>query len=85
MKKEQENKNLNNPNVSLTGETSKIMEEVKTGNKKTDNLYKSVIEYIEKNNGKVIVIGGVSIIELSGKYKYGLVIKITGKKPKFNK
>ena len=57
---------------------------IKTGEKTTDKLYEAVRDYIEKNGGSIIVIGGIAIVEESPlKYNYGLLIRITGKKPQF--
>ena len=55
----------------------------KTGDKVLDNLYQAVVKYIEKNKGNVVVIGGVALVNEGEKYKYGLMVRITGKKPKF--
>lgn len=53
----------------------------------TDNFYKAVQKYIEEKGGKVVVIGGVGILKQPNdlKYNYSLVIKITGKTPKYEK
>jgi hypothetical protein len=58
---------------------------VETGDKLTDNLYEAVRAYIEARNGSVVVIGGVAIVEEGLKFNYGLMVRITGKKPVFIK
>jgi len=56
--------------------------EIKTGDKTTANLYKAVQDYIEKRGGSVLVIGGTALVQESPlKYNYGLMVRITGKKP----
>lgn len=58
---------------------------IKTGNKEINKLYEAVIDYIEKRNGTVAVIGGIVLVdEGDAKYNYGLMVRITGKKPIFN-
>jgi hypothetical protein len=54
--------------------------------KTTEELYKATINYIKTNKGTVVVIGGIAIVDEGlGKYKYGLMIRIMGKKPIFKK
>lgn len=56
-----------------------------TGDKTTDKLYEAVRSYIEKRDGCVVVIGGVAIVQASPlAHNYGLMIRITGKKPVFS-
>ena len=50
-----------------------------------DKIYKSVIEYIEFYNGKVLVIGGIALVDEGMRNKYGVMIRILGKKPIFRK
>lgn len=57
---------------------------IKTGDKTTNKLYEAVRDYIEKRNGKVIVIGGVAVVEENLKFNYGLMVRITGLKPEIN-
>lgn len=49
----------------------------------TDKLYKVVQEYIEGRGGKVLVIGGVQILQYPSdpKYKYSISIQFIGRKP----
>lgn len=50
----------------------------------TDKLYNAVADYIKSNGGSVAVIGGIAIVDWGGaKLNYGLVVRITGKKPNF--
>ena len=48
-----------------------------------DNLYDAAIAFIEARGGKVVVIGGVSVIELPGdkKFNYVLGVRVTGVRP----
>lgn len=54
-----------------------------TGDRTTDKLYQAVIDYIEKRDGKALIIGGVAVVDEGRKFNYGLMVRITGKKPKF--
>ena len=49
----------------------------------TDVLYDAAIKYIKNRGGSALVIGGVALVTepLAPKYNYGLMIRITGKKP----
>ena len=49
----------------------------------TDELYKVVQKYIEKLGGKILIIGGVEIIELpeDNPYIYHFSVRIMGSKP----
>ena len=49
----------------------------------TDKLYLTVQEYIENRGGKVLVIGGVQIVQYpsNAKHKYSIAIKFLGRKP----
>ena len=58
---------------------------IKTGDKTMDNLYKAVQDYIEKRGGSVLIIGGIALVQESPlKYNYGLMLRVTGKKPKIS-
>jgi hypothetical protein len=49
---------------------------------RTDKLYEAVAAYIKELGGSAVVIGGTALVEEgNGKYKYGLMIRIVGKKP----
>ena len=56
---------------------------IKTGDKTTDNLYEAVKKYVEKRGGSVLVIGGLALVKENPllKYNYGVMVRITGKKP----
>ena len=55
---------------------------IKTGDKTRDNLYKAVQEYVEKRGGSALVIGGTALVQESPlKYNYGVMVRVTGKKP----
>ena len=55
---------------------------IKTGDIVIDKLYEAVREYVEKNKGTVIVIGGIAVVrESSLKYNYGIMVRCTGKPP----
>ena len=56
-----------------------------TGNKKVDKLYEAVRDYVESKKGSVVVIGGISIVQMPDdlKFNYRLAVGITGKKPVF--
>lgn len=59
---------------------------IKWKNDVTDRLYKAVLDYVEKNHGTALVIGGIAIVEEgTSKYNYGVMIRCTGKKPAFAK
>ena len=59
---------------------------IKTGDKVIDSLYSAVRDYIENRGGTVVVIGGIALVEEgTAKYNYGLMIRITGKKPNIKK
>lgn len=49
----------------------------------TMELYAAVQKYIENRGGKVLIIGGVSIIQFPDdpQMNYSIAIKITGRKP----
>ncbi len=46
-------------------------------------LYKAVENYVARNGGKVVVIGGIQIQEwpLDGKYKFIVGVSCVGRKP----
>ena len=55
---------------------------IKTGKDDTDILYEAVRAYIENRGGSVVVIGGIALVQESPlKYNYGLMVRVTGKKP----
>jgi hypothetical protein len=57
---------------------------IRTGNKATDKLYEAVRSYVEGRGGSVLVIGGVALVDEGiGKYNYGVMVRVTGKKPMF--
>ena len=63
----------------------KNMTNIKTGNKDIDDLYKAVERDIKNRKGSVVVIGGIALVyEGIAKYSYGLMVGVTGKKPKIN-
>ena len=51
-----------------------------------DRLYKAVAHYVEKNGGKLVVIGGIQVQEWPGEgaYKFTLGIKCMGRKPSYS-
>lgn len=53
--------------------------------KDVDQLYEAVVAYVQAHAGKVVVVGGIQIIEdltdRSGNFK--IAVKCTGKKPCF--
>ena len=59
--------------------------QIKTGDKNIDRLYQSVIDYVKKNKGSVDVIGGIAIVDEGKKNKYGVMIRVLGRKPIFKK
>ena len=62
----------------------KVNRKIKTGSKTTDKLYEAVRDYIEERDGSVVIIGGIAIIDEGElKFNYGLMVRITGKKPIF--
>ena len=59
---------------------------IKTGDKIVDALYSAVRDYIESRSGNVVVIGGIAVVdEGTAKYNYGLMVRVTGKKPNIKK
>ena len=59
---------------------------IKTGEKDVDALYEAVRAYITNRKGTVVVIGGVALVqEDARKFNYGLMVRITGKRPTFKK
>ena len=57
---------------------------VDTGDKFVDALYEAVINYVESNQGKVLMINGISRVnEDERKYNYGIMVRITGRPPIF--
>ncbi len=65
---------------------NKEKNKIKTGSKDIDKLYEAVRDYIENREGSVAVVGGVAIVDEGiSKYNYGLMIRVTGKKPKIKK
>jgi len=61
-----------------------VPKKIKTGNKNIDRLYEAVVSYVNSGDGTVTVIGGIAIVQESPlKYNYGVMIRVTGKKPKF--
>ena len=60
-----------------------MKKKINTGDKYTDALYSAVRNYIEEHGGKVVVIGGVSVMHGPTDYKYNfsLLVRFTGKKP----
>jgi len=59
---------------------------IKTEDKTIDKLYDAVIAYIEKRQGSVAVIGGITLVEEDErKFHYGIMVRITGKKPIFER
>ena len=63
-----------------------MKKKITTGDKTVDKLYEAVRDYIETRKGKVVVIGVIALInEGTAKFNYGLMIRITGKRPNFKK
>ena len=62
----------------------KIKKKINTGDKTTSKLYEAVRDYIEARNGTVVVIRGIAIVQEGLKFKYGLMIRVIGKKPEFS-
>ena len=59
---------------------------IKWGKGVTDKLYKAVVGYVEANGGTAVVIGGIALVdEGTAKYNYGVMVRVTGKKPVFPK
>ena len=57
---------------------------IKTGDKYTDKLYQAVVDYVKSRKGTVVVIGGIALVqEDERKYNYGVMVRVTGKKPIF--
>ena len=55
---------------------------ISTGDEIVDKLYEAVRNYIEAKKGTVVVIGGIAIVQESPlKFNYGVMVRITGKKP----
>lgn len=62
-----------------------MKKEIKTGDKYIDNLYKAVVDYIKNRGGSVVVIGGIALVqEDEHKFNYGVMVRVTGKKPKID-
>jgi hypothetical protein len=62
-----------------------MKKEIKTGDKYIDNLYKAVVDYIKNRGGSVVVIGGIALVqEDERKFNYGVMVRVTGKKPKID-
>lgn len=54
--------------------------------RETDALYAAVRTYIEKNNGSVSVVCGVSLVqEVQQVWDYGIMVRVIGQKPIFNR
>lgn len=51
-----------------------------SADKATDNLLKAVGKYIDANGGNALVAGGIGIIH-EGKYRFKIVIGVTGSPP----
>lgn len=51
--------------------------------KPIDRLYKAVDNYVKKNGGNIIVIGGIQTMVLpeDNKYQFTIAVKCLGKKP----
>ena len=63
-----------------------MKKEIKTNDKVLDSLYKAVMKYVEKHGGTALIIGGVAIVQESPlEFNYGVMVRITGKKPVFKK
>ena len=61
-----------------------MKKKIKTGKKDIDILYEAVRTYIENRKGKVVVIGGIALVQEGiAKFNYGLIVRVTGKKPVF--
>lgn len=59
-----------------------------TRDRHLDRLYKAVQNYVEKNGGKLVVIGPVQIVEWPGdrvRFCFGVNVKCLGRKPKKKK
>ena len=56
---------------------------VKWGNSYSDRLLKAAVNYIEKNGGTAVVVGGIEIQKWpeDRDFNYRLAIKITGLRP----
>ena len=55
---------------------------ISTGDKVVDKLYEAVRTYIQDRKGSVVVIGGIAIVQESPlEFNYGVMVRITGKKP----
>lgn len=50
-------------------------------------LYRAVENYVLKNNGTVVVIGGIQVMTLpeEGAYKYRIAVQCVGTKPTFKR
>lgn len=65
---------------------SKGQNKIKIGNKVTEELYNAVVKYVESKGGTVAVIGGIALVQESPlKYNYGVMVRVTGKKPILDK
>ena len=62
-----------------------IQRKPKTPDAATDRLYKAVQNYVEKQGGKLLVIGGVTIQEwpTDNAHVFHVAIKCLGRKPDF--
>lgn len=58
---------------------------INTGNSTYNRLYTAVRDYVEKNGGTILVIGGTALIDEGEKNKYGIMVRCFGKKPNFPK
>ena len=56
---------------------------IKTGDKTIDELYRAVMNYIEKRGGSVVVIGEIALVEEGPlKYNYGVMVRVVGQRPR---
>jgi hypothetical protein len=54
------------------------------GRDPVSQLYRAVRRYVEHNNGNIIVIGGIGLIDDdSSRGKYSIVVRCLGKRPTF--
>ena len=63
----------------------KRVRKLNTGNRHVDALYKAVIKYVESRGGTAVVIGDIALVQEDPfrKFNYGVMVRITGKKPNF--
>ena len=73
-----------NPLTPISSMKKEIKAKIKWGKTPAEQLYKAVVRYIEANGGTAVVIGSIALVqETPLKFNYGVMVRVTGKKPIF--